>query len=135
MFFVCSKKAGDFLRDIEITNKDNNEENIGSDVLIQELEDFRRDIYERYGENIAEKRQNAYFSKKTGVLREQENGEVQKSGAAPVRDEAADKESRQETAKAVGSGNRKSMSGDRLSSLSLILGILAVIGLVLFFFL
>ena len=50
MFFVCSKKAGDFLRDIEITNKDNNEENIGSDVLIQELEDFRRDIYERYGE-------------------------------------------------------------------------------------
>ena len=49
--------------------------------------------------------------------------------------QAAVKGARQETAKAVGSGNRKSMSGDRLSSLSLILGILAVIGLVLFFFL
>ncbi len=47
-------------------SEDNSGENKGIETMEQNLEDFRRDIYQRYGEKIAEKQQKAYYSKETG---------------------------------------------------------------------
>ncbi|MCI8670372.1 MAG: hypothetical protein HFI34_12795 [Lachnospiraceae bacterium] len=132
------------MRDIEITDNDDMEEDSGLDVSETELEKFRRDIYERYGEKIAVKRQNAYFSKKAaGTLSKHrdENEQEQQGGTTALQIDGADFTIRQQEQqgqgklKTVNSRNRRKTDEDRMSSISLILGILAAIGLILFFFL
>lgn len=126
------------MRDIQFSDKDDRTEYSGSEFQEQELEEFRRGLFERYGEKIALKRQNAYYSKKiSGSFTEQEQRTM--TDSVQTEEETftvrRKEQKEQEKTETVYSRESGESHGDRMSSFRLILGILAVFGLILFFFL
>ncbi len=115
--------TGQDIRDkkiIEDVEKKHDEED--KDIDIEDrLEEFRKDIYERYGERIGDKLQNARYGKKTNQqIDDNEESEIDVEMDAD---------------KCVSEKEKTDDITNNNSTLSLFLGIFAVVGLILFFFL